>query len=305
MSSFIRINRNHLGEPLTLQTAVVTYSSQVPGVDVEVDLIGVIHIADRSYYLDLQEHFTRYDKLLFEVVSNEQGVKALQTGQRPGFNPLGILYGTVAKGLGLVTQFDTVSYSPENFVHADLSFKEIGQSIVERDEEAALLLVRSLRGLQTAPQERVKNAPEPPSAKELRDILVRFAASPRDEIRNLKCLFAQNLVTNFEQPGRMKDLASFVILENRNQAAINVLLKELQKGAKRVGIFYGAAHLPDLESRLASQCGLQRRETVWKDAWNLDRPAQLRPEVIVQTLAKVKNSLKDFKANVKKLDNRT
>ena len=60
-----------------------------------------------------------------------------------------------------------------------------------------------------------------------------------------------------------------VLLGARNEAAMASLRTSLDGGAHRVAIFYGAAHLPDLEARLAAQ-GFQRSgEPAWLDAWRI------------------------------------
>ncbi len=48
-----------------------------------------------------------------------------------------------------------------------------------------------------------------------------------------------------------------------------MLKKEIDAGAKHIGIFYGVAHMPDLEERLLDQLGLQYAGTEWVDAWRL------------------------------------
>ncbi|MCH8059070.1 MAG: hypothetical protein IIA11_01290 [Proteobacteria bacterium] len=39
----------------------------------------------------------------------------------------------------------------------------------------------------------------------------------------------------------------------------------------RIGIFYGVAHMPDLEERLVNELGLVRQEVLWIDAWKLGK----------------------------------
>jgi hypothetical protein len=50
-----------------------------------------------------------------------------------------------------------------------------------------------------------------------------------------------------------------------------VLQKEIDKGHKRIGVFYGAGHLPDMEQRLADDFGLKRAGETWLVAWDLQR----------------------------------
>jgi hypothetical protein len=50
-----------------------------------------------------------------------------------------------------------------------------------------------------------------------------------------------------------------------------VLTREIDGGAQRIGIFYGVAHMPDMEERLLEQLGLTYESTEWVDAWQLGR----------------------------------
>ncbi|MCO6429238.1 MAG: hypothetical protein J5J00_00120, partial [Deltaproteobacteria bacterium] len=60
------------------------------------------------------------------------------------------------------------------------------------------------------------------------------------------------------------------IISERNKVALDVLRKELAKGKKRIGIFYGAGHMPDLERRLKSDFKLSCKKLEWVTAWNLN-----------------------------------
>ena len=65
-----------------------------------------------------------------------------------------------------------------------------------------------------------------------------------------------------------------LLVEDRNAAAMKVFQKELTKGHKRIGIFYGAAHLPDFEDRLEQEFDLVRDKTDWLSAWDLKKPSK-------------------------------
>ena len=61
------------------------------------------------------------------------------------------------------------------------------------------------------------------------------------------------------------------IIGQRNRKALDVLRRELAKGKKRIGIFYGAGHLPDMEERLAEGFGLYPdiKSIKWLTAWDM------------------------------------
>ena len=67
---------------------------------------------------------------------------------------------------------------------------------------------------------------------------------------------------------------SSVVLGARNDAALAELdLAVGRRGAKRVALFYGAAHLPDLEAELAGRGWRRRGGERWMDAWHIPQRA--------------------------------
>jgi hypothetical protein len=62
-----------------------------------------------------------------------------------------------------------------------------------------------------------------------------------------------------------------ILVADRNQAALKVFQKELAKGRKKIGIFYGAAHMPDFEKRLREDYGLKKASEQWLTAWDMSR----------------------------------
>ncbi|HEY2572492.1 MAG TPA: hypothetical protein VGH65_00440, partial [Verrucomicrobiaceae bacterium] len=62
-----------------------------------------------------------------------------------------------------------------------------------------------------------------------------------------------------------------VILTERNKVALHVLEEQMKLGKKNLAIFYGAAHLPDMERRLLAM-GFVRTGGEWFNAW--DMPAE-------------------------------
>ena len=53
------------------------------------------------------------------------------------------------------------------------------------------------------------------------------------------------------------------------------LSERLEKGDKKLGIFYGAAHMPDFEQRL-QKLGFKLTRKQWRTAWDI-RPSQKKP----------------------------
>lgn len=55
----------------------------------------------------------------------------------------------------------------------------------------------------------------------------------------------------------------------RNQKALSVLGQELKRGHRKIAIFYGAAHMLDMEKRLVRDYGVQFSGQAWVPAWDL------------------------------------
>ena len=98
------------------------------------------------------------------------------------------------------------------------------------------------------------------------------AFTSEDSARSLKYLFArqmegmEDLMAGFEGDGES------VIVGERNKVAIRVLEKEIKAGKKKIGIFYGAAHMPDMEERLIKKLGFtQVGKERWLVAWDISK----------------------------------
>lgn len=59
-----------------------------------------------------------------------------------------------------------------------------------------------------------------------------------------------------------------VIIGDRNAKCLQVLERELAAGKKKLGIFYGAAHFPDMEKRLLA-AGWRKGGSEWLTAWKI------------------------------------
>ena len=60
-----------------------------------------------------------------------------------------------------------------------------------------------------------------------------------------------------------------VIITDRNIKCLKVLDDQIAKGKKKLGIFYGAAHFPDMEERLIEN-GWKKIREEWLTAWDIE-----------------------------------
>ncbi len=252
---FIRIREDD--EATRLQTAYFGYEKD----GVRVDLIGAIHIADKRYYHFLNKSFKDYESLLFEMVGGEKlgdGEKeAQEEDPEPAENKLAALltvYQTMEKTLGLSGQGAVIDYTAENFVHADLTMKEFEALQEERGESLLGFMIQTALTAE-------KPSREPNSINLMRGML---AGKP-----DLVKLELMHTMADADKQIDSIDGAN-VIIGDRNARCIKVLDREMADGKKNIGIFYGAAHFPDLERRLLEK-GFTRASTKWATAWRVTK----------------------------------
>jgi hypothetical protein len=257
-TEFARVAIDNDERPRALQMSIVTYAPREDARILSVDLISAIHIGDPSYYAELNERFRDYDALLYELVAPKDAVVSDRLAKRKGFISNAQI--GMTKLLDLSFQLDEINYDQANFVHADLSPSELRQSMDERGES---LYVYFWRIFFASLDEYARDP------LGLREWELMSAMLTSDPEASLKTMIAYEM-TNMDQVQDIlgQDSGSAVI-GARNQRAIDVLQREVESGAKRIGIFYGVAHMPDLEERLLEQLDLAYEKTAWVDAWQL------------------------------------
>ena len=72
-----------------------------------------------------------------------------------------------------------------------------------------------------------------------------------------------------EHDGQLRRRGGSVLITERNKKALKVLKKQMAAGKKRIGIFYGAGHLDDMDKRLRKDFGLKPVAITWLTAWDL------------------------------------
>ena len=258
---FAQVDTDDDDRPRALQLAVASYISADDRDSISVDLISAIHIGDQSYYAELNERFREYDALLYELVAPKGADVSEQVARRKGL--LSKTQVAMTKILDLSFQLDEIDYSPPNFVHADLTPTEFSQSMADRDES---LYVYFWRIVFASINEYAKDP------LGLRDWQMLSAMIGPGEDASLKTMMAYEMTNMGAVQDLLGDDSTSAIVGARNQRAIEVLREQLDAGVQRIGIFYGVAHMADLEDRLINELGLSYSKTVWVDAWQLGAP---------------------------------
>ena len=254
------------GEPVSLQTSILRFvpkpGSKWAKEGITVDLIGAVHIGEKSYYESLNRQFRGYDAMLYELVAPEGTVVPRGGGER-GANPISALQGGMKSLLDLEFQLEQVDYTKRNFVHADMSPKEMADSMKERGE-SVLKMIFKMMGQGFAQQ----------SKQQVSDVEVLMSLFAKDRSRRLKRLMAKQILDMETLNAALSGPdGSNTLIGERNRKALEVMTREInEKRRKRIAIFYGAGHLPDFERRLTANHGMQRLDQVkWLTAWDLSR----------------------------------
>jgi len=259
-TAFVRLSRDEDENLVSMDTAIVRYIPSLPGREgLAVDLIGAIHIGDKSYYEALNEEFKQYEVLLYELVA-PQGTRVPEGGGDDR-SALSGLQGGMKEILELEFQLEQVDYQPENFVHADMSPEDFARSMAERDESVLTIFARMM-GQSILQQSRQQGG----GASDAELIAALFS---RNRALKLKRIMAQQFEDLEQSMLAFNGPEGSTIITERNKVALKVMEEQIAAGKQRIGIFYGAGHLPDMEERLENEFGLRMIEQRWLPAWDL------------------------------------
>ena len=247
-----------VGDGGHFDTAITTYRNAA---GVEVRLFAAVHIADAALYAALQERFAACDALLYELVGPEDYRPKRGEGGTGSF--VSLLQNGLKSGLELEFQLDGIDYSAPNFVHADMTPQEFEHSMSERGETLlGLIWKMSLKSTQVAPDGNGA-APGGPSFD-----LVKAFRSGEGRHRLRVMLASQLEQLEAVAAGAGDDGKGSTLLEGRNEKCLEVLQREIAAGKKKLGIYYGAAHLTHMERRLCDDLGFHKVDHEWLLAWD-------------------------------------
>lgn len=245
-SDFIRVDQDE--KAARLQPAIASYQKG----KVTVSLIGAIHLGDKAYYDDLNERFKKYDRVLFEMIGGEDPavIKQEAGGEE---HPLNRIYNLVGTILKLSHQKNVINYTAKNFVHADLTHAEFAKLQKERGESILSFAMEAAGNTENAKQSST-------------EALMKALLSGDPD--KAKLLLVDALAQGDEAMAGLTGQS--VIITDRNAKCLKVLASQIAKGDKNLGIFYGAAHFPDMEKSLLEQ-GFQKTGQEWVTAWEIPK----------------------------------
>ena len=256
-TDFIRFVETDEGD--SLQTAIASYLSPS---GVTVDLIGAVHIADKKYFDALNTRFKSYEVVLYELVGRPiEERDQLKVGDGDSkLQWLGALQEKMRATLKLESQLKVIDYKAKNFVHADLSTEGFFEKQEEKKETFITLWMKAA----------LAQAAAGDSGKANSDMtMIMTLLMSKDSSTDLKRLIGSEFDRVEQLMAGVEAGNGTAIIGERNKHALEVMQKQIAAGKKRIAIFYGAAHFPDMEQRLLKE-GWKLQKTDWLKAWDID-----------------------------------
>ena len=249
-----------------LDTAEVSF---VNDSGVQVDLVGAVHIGELGYYQRLQQDFGGYDAVLYELIKPRDAEPPDgEPSQEKSSNIITTFQRFLKDSLHLEYQLDVIDYRKPNFVHADLDKETFERMEADRGESIWTILIAQMANQWSNPPPDAGKADGPPetSDQEAQD-MIKFLCRP-DGDRRLKMLIARQMDQVEAMTAGLDGPGGSVILTERDKAAMQALEQVMEDGKKKIAIFYGAAHMPDLAARLKTK-GFHPVATQWRKAWDM------------------------------------
>jgi hypothetical protein len=257
-SQFVRLVREG-GEATVLETSIIRHAPREAGcTQPTVDLVSAVHVAEKSYYEELNRRFEKYDVVLYELVAPE-GTRIPKGGPVGNQSSVSMVQTGMTGLLDLEFQLRAIDYTRKNLVHADMSPEQFARSMEQRGESMFQTFMRMF-GYAMARQQGENGATEA-------QMLMAFFS--KDRALALKRLMAEQFQDMEGSLTAVNGPNGSTLITERNKVALEVLRKQIAAGKKKIAIFYGAGHMPDIQARLASDFGLVPISTEWIVAWDL------------------------------------
>ena len=266
-----------VGDGGHFDTAITTYRNADGA---EVKLFAAVHVADAACYQELQRRFEACESLLYELVGPEE--YRPKKGDARGASFVSLLQQGMKNGLELEFQLDGIDYSASNFVHADMTPEEFKSSMDQRGETLFGMLWQV--GMKAQAQMMADAAAAAEKAEAAQDAggeprAQKPAVNDFDLIRAFRSGAGRHMLRlAMAQQLEGMEIAyaggeGSTLLEGRNEKCLEVLKAQLAAGKKKLGVYYGGAHLTHMEKRLCEDMGFKKVDHEWIVAWDCTKRA--------------------------------
>ncbi len=258
-------------------TAITTYRNADGA---EVSLVAAVHIADAAHYAKLQQEFENYDVLLYELVAESDQRPTPQTARERSSGLIAMLQVALKQGLELEFQLHAIDYTKDNFVHADLTPAAFKKKMEERGETFvtmfAKLMLKEMAALQRQREEEDAEGGAAPAGEGEVDLVRAFRSGYGRHA--MRMMFAQQLERIEALAAGAEPGGGTVLLEGRNERAVEVVRAQVADGKRRLGVYYGAAHMPGIERTLVQELGFRKTGERWLAAWDIRKRPDASPK---------------------------
>lgn len=167
--------------------------------------------------------------------------------------------------LGLEFQLENINYEAANFVHADVDWTEYEELMAARNQsfgtifQRAMALAEDSEGGGIVTDEAAMNAM-------MNQLVAAVLTGNSSALKRSLAPFlgeAEELITQIEGED------GTVLVTERNKVVMTRIQEVAAGGPRKLAVFYGAGHMPDLEARLLAE-GFTKGDTTWADAWTID-----------------------------------
>lgn len=254
-----------------LQTSVYTLVSK--DTNVRLKIIGVVHVADKEYYLNIQKIINELDFLYYEGIRvtnkmhsrNSVNILATQSFEeidtRRSIKKYSDIKSEIARFLNFADQSELLK-PKQNWINADMDFHQF---------------VEMLRNYKIGFDSLSTNfSNENKSMSKDYSELMQMENTDNPEyntkILNFKKKMSQSLVKSafdlcFQE--EMKLPREAIIVE-RNKIALSYLKPKFNSQVPlELGLLYGAAHTPNFVEILTREYNFEIESYEWLDAWSL------------------------------------
>lgn len=239
----------------------------------QVDLVGVVHIADDAYYQRLNKRLEGYDSVLFELVGDPRSItetpprvlKQIYEREYGAEISMSSLQISVAKYLQLTFQLGEIDYTRRNMVHADVSAAQFARMQQERGETMLTLLLRAMNA-------QFSGGANLAAMNELNLFaLIRILLSP-DSAAQFKMVLARMFDQAESLTQLMEGDEGSAVLGGRNEVVLAKLREILaDRRQRRVAVFYGGGHMPGIEAALLGKLHASITGDEWLAAWTMPK----------------------------------
>lgn len=280
--SYLRVADGEDGDRV-LEIAVRTF--EIPGrPDTRLRLVGVSHVGEADYYAALQELLDEADLVLFEGIGGELP-EFREPDVESDVNPQVVL----ARALGLAYQIHAMDYTRPHFVNSDLTPLELFALLRGEDLDALsaegrqrlTVLMETMRGGGMGGQVfgtmLTRLSEQPGMRRGLAWVMVEVLGNMRGDPSQYVGV-----------PDDMRELMR-VLLTQRNKVVVRDVARLLAKDEppRELAVFYGAAHMPELENTLAEAHGFKPVDTKWLPAFRgSTRELSLMQQTMLQWLVR-------------------